>query len=50
MTALKALAGPLLGSTSGMAPFPVVAGIEMFVAALILLAAARRLRSERVLG
>jgi sodium transport system permease protein len=47
---LKALAGPLLGSTSAVAPFPLVAGVELAAAALILLASARRVRSESVLG
>jgi sodium transport system permease protein len=47
---LKALAGPLLGSTSSVAPFYVVAAVELAAAALILLAGASRLRSERVLG
>jgi sodium transport system permease protein len=47
---LKALAVPLLGSTTALAPFPIVAAIEVGVAGLILVAAARRMRSERVLG
>jgi hypothetical protein len=47
---LKALAGPLLGSTSAVAPFPLVAGVELAAAALILVASARRVRSESVLG
>jgi sodium transport system permease protein len=47
---IKALAGPLLGSTSAVAPFPVVAAIELVLVVLALLAAALRLRSERVLG
>jgi sodium transport system permease protein len=47
---LKALAGPLLGSTSGIAPFYELAAVELGVCVLILLAGARRLRSERVLG
>src|SRR5262249_42765676 len=47
---IKALARPLLGSTTALAPFPLVAGLELAAAALILLAGARRLRSERVLG
>jgi sodium transport system permease protein len=47
---LKALAGPLLGSTTALAPFPLVAGIELGAAALLLVASARRLRSESVLG
>ena len=47
---IKALAGPLLGSTTAVAPFSVVAGLELALVVLVLLAAARRLRSERVLG
>jgi sodium transport system permease protein len=47
---IRALAGPLLGSTTALAPFPLVAGLELAAAALILLAGARRLRGERVLG
>jgi sodium transport system permease protein len=47
---IRALAGPLLGSTAPLAPFPLVAGLELAAVALILLAGARRLRSERVLG
>jgi sodium transport system permease protein len=47
---LRALTAPLLGSTSAVAPFPAVAGLELAAAALVLLAGARRLRSERVLG
>lgn len=47
---IRALAGPLLGSTSALAPFAAVAALELAAAALILLAGARRLASERVLG
>ena len=47
---LQALAGPLLGSTTERAPFPLVAAIELAAAALILFASARRVRSESVLG
>ena len=47
---LKALAVPLLGSTTVLAPFALVAALELAAVAAILLAAARRLTSERVLG
>ena len=47
---LRALTGPLLGSTSVGAPFPAVAAIEIALAAAVLFAAASRLRSEKVLG
>ena len=47
---LEALKGPLLGSTTALAPFPLVAGIELAAAALILFASARHVRSESVLG
>jgi sodium transport system permease protein len=47
---LKAIAAPLLGSTTVLAPFAVVAMLELTVVAGTLLAAARRLGSERVLG
>jgi len=47
---LEALAGPLLGSTSSVAPFYQLAAVEIGACALLLLAGARRLRSERVLG
>jgi sodium transport system permease protein len=47
---LKAVASPLLGSTTALAPFGLVAAVELAAVAVILLAAARRLQSERVLG
>jgi len=47
---IKALAGPLLGSTRVVAPFAIVAGIELGLVVLVLFLAARRLESERVLG
>jgi len=46
----KASAGQLLGSTSGVALFYQLAAVELGACVLILLAGARRLRSERVLG
>jgi hypothetical protein len=47
---LEALAAPLLGSTTALAPFALVAAIELAAAALILFATARHVRSESVLG
>jgi sodium transport system permease protein len=47
---VKALAGPLLGATASIAPFPIVALLELGIAALLLLAGAHRLRSESVLS
>jgi sodium transport system permease protein len=47
---IKALAGPLLGATAPLAPFPIVAMVELGIAAVLLLAGAQRLRSESVLS
>jgi sodium transport system permease protein len=47
---VKALAGPLLGATTAIAPFPIVAVLELGIAAVLLLACAHRLRSESVIS
>jgi sodium transport system permease protein len=46
---LKALADPLLGSSTPMAPFYLVAVLELGIAGLLLLAGMRQLSSERAL-
>jgi hypothetical protein len=46
----RALAGPLFGSTAPLAPFVVAASIELGLAAALLMLAAQRLKSPRVLG
>jgi sodium transport system permease protein len=45
-----ALAGPLFGSTAPVAPFVVAASVELALAAALLMFAAQRLKSPRILG
>ena len=45
-----ALAGPLFGSTAPVAPFAVAAAVELGLAAVLLMLAAQRLKSPRILG
>ena len=47
---IRALQEPLLGSNSKYAPFAIVALIELAIAAVLVVAGALRLRSERVLA
>jgi sodium transport system permease protein len=47
---IRALQAPLLGSNSATAPFALVALVELAVAAVLVVAGAQRLRSERVLA
>jgi sodium transport system permease protein len=47
---IRALQEPLLGSNSESAPFAIVALIELAIAAVLVIAGALRLRSERVLA